>query len=128
MWANILRGRLSDCVLRERCLIPIQHHDFFYQGYQDLDIQPFDLLLVDGPNGTDRFSRFSCIPLIEANIGREFIVVFDDASRPGEQDTILHVANYLSQKNVDFKLNYLSGRTTQAVITTQKYRAASYFF
>lgn len=128
LWANILRGRLSDCDYRESQIIPLQDHEIAYQGYEKLDLQAFDLLLVDGPNGSDRFSRFSCIPLVEGNIGNEFVILFDDASRPGEQDTILHLANYLSQKKVDFKLNYLSGRTTQAVITTHKYRAASFFF
>lgn len=128
LWANILRARLSDCDFRERDLVLTKHSGVSYHGYQDLETQPFDLLLVDGPNGTDAFSRYTCMPLIEANIGREFIVVFDDASRSGEQDTIRHLADYLSKNKVEFKLNYLSGRTTQAVITTPKYRAASFFF
>jgi hypothetical protein len=128
IWANILRERLSSCNYRERPLIPKQDHGVTYEGYENLDIQPFDLLLVDGPNGTDNFSRFTCIPLIEANLGNEFIIIIDDASRAGEQETILYLTNYLSQKKVDFKLNYISGRTSQAVITTPKYRAASYFF
>lgn len=128
VWANILRVRLSDCDYRERDLMPMKHNGVSYPGYQDLEIQPFDLLLVDGPNGTDEFSRFTCIPLIEANVSSEFIIIIDDASRPGEQDTIRHLTAYLSKKKVDFKLNYLSGRTTQALITTPKYRAASYFF
>lgn len=127
-WANILRERLSDCDYRERLLTQLTHFDISYQGYDRLDIEPFDLLLVDGPNGTDNFSRFTCTPLVEANIGNEFIIVFDDASRSGEQDTIKYLAKYLSQKKVDFKLNYISGRTTQAVITTPKFRAASFFF
>lgn len=128
VWAEILRGSLYDCDYREQSLIALQHHEIKYQGYSNLDNQSFDLLLVDGPNGTDRFSRFTCIPLVEANIGNEFIIVFDDASRPGEQDTISHLAHCLSQKKVDFKLNYISGRTTQAVFTTPKYRTASFFF
>jgi hypothetical protein len=109
-------------------MTPMEHHGIAYLGFQNLDIQHFDLLLVDGPIGTEDFSRFACVPLIEANISREFVLIFDDASRPGEQETISHVTNFLSKNKVDFKLNYLSGRTTQALITTQKYRAASYFF
>lgn len=128
LWANILRSRLSDCDLRESAMTPMEHNGITYLGFQTLEIQPFDLLLVDGPIGTDEFSRFACVPLIEANVSREFVIIFDDASRPGEQDTISHVTDLLSKNKVDFKLNYLSGRTTQALITTPKYRAASYFF
>lgn len=128
MWANVLRGRLSSCDYRERFLVPKLDYGISYQGYENIEIAPFDLLLVDGPSGTDKFSRFTCMPLIEANIGREFIIVFDDALRTGEQDTIQHAATLLSKNKVDFKLNYLSGRNTHAIITTPKYRGASFFF
>lgn len=127
-WAKILRSRLSTCDLRECAISPMEHDGVSYLGFENLETQPFDLLLVDGPIGADKFSRFACVPFIEANIEREFVVIIDDASRPGEQETISHLVDYLLQKKVDFNLNYLSGRTTQALITTPKYRAASYFF
>lgn len=128
VWANILRGRLSTCDLRECELAPMELGEISYSGLKNQELQPFDLLLVDGPVGTDSFFRFACVPFIEANIEREFIVIIDDASRPGEQETINYLINSLSKRNVDFKINYLSGRTTQALITTPKFRAASYFF
>lgn len=128
VWANILRSRLSTCDLRECEMAPMEHEGIFYTGFKNQEHQPFDLLLVDGPIGTDNFSRFTCIPFIEANIDREFIVIIDDASRPGEQETINHLTNSLSKKKIDFKINFLSGRTTQALITTPKFRAASYYF
>lgn len=128
VWANTLRGRLSDCDYRECPLTTLKFHEINYQGYQNLETKHFDLLLVDGPNGTDHYSRFSCMPLIEKNINEEFIVIFDDATRQGEQDTILHLADCLSKNKIDYKLNYIAGRTTQAIITTKKYRAASFFY
>jgi hypothetical protein len=128
LWAGILRSRLTACDYRERPLCKLRHGDVSYQGYDTVDMQDFDFLLVDGPNGTDRHSRFGCVPLIENNQNDEFIVVADDAERPGEQETIRCIADCLAKKGIDFKLNYVAGRTTQAVITTPKYRAASYFF
>ena len=89
---------------------------------------PFDLLLVDGPNGTDRLSRFYRVPLVAAQPGNEFMVIIDVADRPGEQETIAVLITILRKRGIDFKLNYLHGRNTQAVITTPTFRAASYFY
>ncbi len=48
----------------------------------------FDLVVVDGPLGRDQRSRWACLELLERHLADEFIVVFDDAERPGEMETV----------------------------------------
>ena len=82
----------------------------------------------DGPNGTDHVSRYDCVPLVASLTSSEFIVIVDDANRPGEQETISTLQAVIARKGIDCKLSYVAGRTVQAVFTTPAYRAASHFF
>lgn len=128
MWADRINGRIKHARVLHSPLAPLTHEGVSFQGLSNVKLQPFDLLLVDGPNGTDHHSRYNCMPLVAANTAREFMIVIDDADRPGEQETIRDLTGLLKGRGIDFKLNYLNGRNTQAVITTPAFRAASYFF
>lgn len=127
-WAQLLEPRLTRCDYRLRALTAKQFDGVDFRGYSDLNVEPFDFLLVDGPNGTDSHSRYDCLSLIDANPESEFIVVIDDASRKGERETVAAIQRLLTGKRFDFKLNHLQRRTTQAVFTTPRFRAASYFY
>ena len=127
-WAARIGGRLRRGQVKHSPLTQRTHDGHTYAGFSDLAPMPFDLLLVDGPNGTDHLSRFDCVPLVAGHPGHEFIIILDDASRPGERETIAELGALLNRRGIDFKLNYLHGRNTQAVITTPQFRAASYFF
>jgi hypothetical protein len=127
-WVKKVAERAPRCEVRHRPLAATRHDDVAYDGYAGLEPVDFDLPLVDEPNGTDHVSRYDCVPLVEANKSKAFIVIVDDAGRPGEQETVAAVAKLLTTRRIDFKLNYLAGRTTQAVFTTPAFRAASYFF
>lgn len=52
------------------------------------DGRRFDLVLVDGPIGTRRWSRLGAVTLIPRLDPEGWTVIFDDAQRPGEHDTI----------------------------------------
>lgn len=127
-WVKKVAERAPRCDVRHAPIVDKTFEGVAYGGYRDLQPVDFDLLLVDGPNGTDHVSRYDCVPLVAANTAREFIVVVDDAGRPGEQETVQALARLLKARGVDFKLNHLAGRTTQAVFTTPAFRAASYFY
>lgn len=59
-------------------------------GYSDISnlAGPFDLIIIDGPMGTDRFSRWAALEILAGFRAPEFIAIFDDAERDGERDTI----------------------------------------
>lgn len=75
-------------------------------SYQDVetvfDGEQFDFILVDGPYGTDRFSRPQIIPLSEHNLAERFCILIDDTQRPGEQETIAEVQSGLRRRNIPF--------------------------
>ena len=127
-WVRSVQARAPRCDVRHAPIADKAFEGVSFAGYSNLDPLDFDLLLVDGPNGTDHKSRYDCVPLVAANKSSEFIVVVDDASRPGELETVAALVEVLKKRGIDFKLNYLAGRTTQAVITTPSFRAASYFY
>jgi predicted O-methyltransferase YrrM len=127
-WAQTVLARVRHTEIHHAPLIQKAFNGLPFEGYSGVGMQGFDLLLVDGPNGTDHNSRFDCVSLVAANPQKEFVVVIDDATRPGEQETIAVLMELLRARGIDFKLNYLNGRNTQAVVTSPAFRAASYFF
>lgn len=88
----------------------------------------FDLYIIDGPFGSDRYSRYDIINIankFESN--DEFMIIFDDYNRLGEQDTVIDLLQILETKKIKiFKETYI-GLKTVMVIATEKYRYASSF-
>ena len=127
LWHAAVAPKLKACDYRLQPLTTKQLGSVTFEGYSVMETASFDLLLVDGPGGVDHYSRFSAIELLERNGADEFILIFDDANRPGEQQTIAFVQELLRGRGLDYKLSALAGRTTQAVFTTPRYRAVSYY-
>jgi hypothetical protein len=127
-WVERVADRAPGCRVWHAPIVAKSFEGVSFFGYAGLEPVDFDLLLVDGPLGTDHVSRYDCVPLVAANRAEEFIIIVDDASRPGEAETVAALSAVLKRRGVAHKLNYIAGRTTQAVITTAGYRAASYFF
>lgn len=102
---------------------PIVAHSFgnvafgVYGGMKSVD---FDCFFADGPNRTDHLPRFDCATLVAASLSKEFIVIFDDAGRPREHETVL----VLKRRSVCHKPSGLAGRITQAVVTSSGFSAA----
>ncbi len=98
------------------------------QWYSDVEARNFDLLLIDGPPGTERYSRFGCVELIRSRISRDFLIIMDDVQRRGEQETVGHIVELLRSAGVAFRINQLQGRTTQTVIAGGRFVAATYYY
>jgi len=103
-----------------------------YQWY-DLEAmpepeEPYDLVLVDGPPGALRWSRFGAVPFLEKHRASEFLALWDDADRVGELQTFgAWIAQLrLSTTPVDHHL--FIGERTLAAAFTPKFAAVRYFF
>jgi predicted O-methyltransferase YrrM len=83
----------------------------------------FDVVLVDGPVGTPRRSRWGALELLQAHLADEFVVIFDDAERPGERDTI---ARFLDLRPAAGHV-FVHATKSQALVFTEKYRAVAAF-
>jgi hypothetical protein len=80
----------------------------------------FDCVIVDGPVGTQTQSRWGTLKLLQQNLAAEFIVIFDDAERPGERDTI---ARFL-ELHPEAEHVFVHASKSQCVVFTSKYRMA----
>lgn len=102
---------------------------FSTSSYNNLTVNisgKFDLYVIDGPFGSKNYSRYDIINLankFESN--DEFIILFDDYNRLGEQETVRDLLQILTNKEIKiFKKTYI-GIKTVLVIATEKYRYAS---
>lgn len=82
-----------------------------YNGYDTLTYegcssvfssQQFEFILVDGPFGSEHFSRPQIIDFAKKNLAPHFCIIIDDYERPGEQETMNEVQNVLKGNNVPF--------------------------
>ena len=86
-----------------------------------------DLLLVDGPQGGSRHSRWAALQWIENGLGDDFIIVFDDAERRGEIDTIEKALSLLRTQGRNFRTRFYYGIKWQFVIAAGNLTPATHF-
>ena len=98
----------------------IRNMEVLFYSYAPPDNDKYDIIIVDGPVGTRRYSRWGALEYIENFLNDEFVICFDDAERRGEQDTVLECISMLKHRNVDHK--YVNGKKDQIYIFTEKYR------
>lgn len=97
-----------------------------YDSDAGLDASP-DLLLVDGPQGSRRRSRWAALQWIERGLGEDFIIVFDDAERRGEIDTIEKTLSLLRTQDRNFRTRFYYSIKWQFVIAAGRFLPATYF-
>jgi hypothetical protein len=83
-----------------------------------------DLLIVDGPMGVRRFSRWSALEIASRSLAKEFLIIFDDAERIGEQDTI---QTLLKQQFPKARFRVIPAKKSQFLVFTEKFSAAAFF-
>jgi predicted O-methyltransferase YrrM len=125
-WAGRIRNRVAHQIVQSS-LQQIKHDGDLVTSYTDLEQlggRNFDLVVVDGPRGNRRKSRWAALEVLERYLASEFVVIFDDAERGGEQDTI---QAFMERHTgcVDFWM--LHGKNSQFVAFTPCYGAVKYF-
>lgn len=96
-----------------------------YNGYQNIDDIPTDgdLYIVDGPFGTEHFSRYDIVYIInKMKPNQQFILIFDDYNRKGEQETGQEVFNLLKEKKIIHYHHVYKGKKDQLIIGTERYK------
>jgi hypothetical protein len=121
-WASRIGARVGH----EVRAVPLRRAEVQQNSTEIYDFSPdnrVDIALVDGPVGTSRRSRWGALKALEESLADEFVVVFDDAERPGERETI---ACFLAAKPVAGHV-FVHAMKSQCLVFTPKYRAvASY--
>jgi hypothetical protein len=87
----------------------------------------YDYILVDGPDdGASNPGRVGIINYLPDLLSEEFIIVFDDAERPGESRTVSLVETILEKSHIPFRSFQKCGIKTQAVICSPRFGFLQY--
>lgn len=127
-WHTRSAGRLDRCDFRLRPLVHQHVESIPCDWYDNVALQDFDLLLVDGPIGVDRYSRIGCWNLIRANRKKDFVVILDDSGRPGETETLAFVASGLRGLGLEPHVRQLDSGTVPAIIGCGNLAHVGFYF
>ncbi|NKI36606.1 hypothetical protein HFP89_15650 [Wenzhouxiangella sp. XN79A] len=111
--AQCRRARVLEAPLVERRIAdrdsPVHDPDVH-------DGQGVDVLLVDGPQKSKRRSRWGALHWLEGMNSDDFLIIFDDAERRGELDTIEQAVKQLDARGIAYTATRLRSVKTQFVI------------
>jgi predicted O-methyltransferase YrrM len=96
-------------------------------AYADLSVlgdQRYDLVVVDGPPGSKRYSRWGALEVLERSLGDDYLVIFDDAGRRGEEQTI---SDFMRRSPKQVGCHTLRSMKSQFLTFTPLFGAAAYF-
>lgn len=75
----------------------------YYEAFNSVvNNKKYDFISIDGPKGSDRFSRRDIVDYIPGILAEDFIILMDDTNRIGEKDTINEIKNKLETNNIEF--------------------------
>lgn len=95
----------------------------FGEKFKDFD---FDLIIIDGPFGSKRYSRNDILLLVkELIIKKEFIIIFDDTNRLGERDTMELLISEITKNGIHLNRANYKGVKTLSVLATDAYKYAT---
>lgn len=133
-WIDYFKSRF---VLADKCeIINLDLNDKLINGYHvtsynkvfNDEFNDYELYLIDGPFGSDRYSRYDIIAYIENfKLFSEFIILFDDTDRRGEMDTIKVIFNLLETKHIKYYTKNYKGNKQSTIICSEKYKFATSF-
>jgi hypothetical protein len=82
----------------------------------------YDLILVDGPFGTRRFSRVGITNYLPKIIDKNnFIIVFDDAARIGELDSIRTIKKIFRKQSIPYLEFHVYGSKKQTCLLSPNF-------
>lgn len=80
--------------------------------------EKFDLILIDGPLGSEHYSRPEILDIVD-NLNESFIILLDDMNRIGEQETWNLLKNKLKEKGISFKEKIYSSDKSLGMLVSQ---------
>lgn len=88
----------------------------------------FNLVLIDGPFGSENYSRYNVMELIQNNfLADDFIIIMDDYNRIGEQETISNVRELLNNRGAKFAESVYTGEKSSILIASESYSLSTSF-
>lgn len=99
-----------------------------YENFDNfLDKKLFDFVIIDGPIGyNQKYPRSNIWDLLNY-LNKEFIIIFDDYERIGEQNTCKRLFNLLESRNIRYNKTIFKGLKDQLLIYTKNYEFVGWF-
>ena len=127
-WINHYKSELPQSEKIKILALGLEY--FEYEGqqndkYKDLEPlvqnQKFDLIIIDGPTGGGKnLPRSNIIDLVKGQyLANDFVIIFDDAERSGEQLTITKTKEVLKERSMEFIEFERKGLKAQHIITSK---------
>ena len=90
---------------------------------------PIDFLIIDGPPATTRtpLARLGAIDVIASRLASDFIIVIDDAERPGERQLGMEIERVLRKRGITFRQNMVRAAKSQIVIASGNFIPVAFF-
>ena len=128
-WLSAFKGRFQLANSSSVAICPLQDkvvNGFSSKHYSDFKSvvdKAYNLYVVDGPFGSPRYSRYDIMHAVSClNKDNDFIIMFDDCNRVGEQDTLGDLLDYFKSKDIEIHYANYKGQKTFAVIASKKYK------
>lgn len=125
-WINFTRKDTHNAYPINVKILPLEMIDYkgfstrTYQGVKTaFENQKFDFILVDGPFGSEHYSRSQIIQLAKSNLAETFCIIIDDCNRIGEQETVAEVENELKSNSIKYAINKYYGLSDYVVICSE---------
>ena len=134
-WINIYRPRLAtgENIRLNQCDIEFFDEDGQNRRYNRAALsqitadKKYNLIVVDGPmGGGQKHPRSNILDLVEKNLAPDFIIIFDDVERPGEQATIARTQDKLKTMGIAFATQQRDALKSQFLIFSRSYEFARY--
>ena len=134
-WINIYRPRLAagENIRLNQCDIEFFDEEGQNRRYNRAALsqitadKKYNLIIVDGPmGGGQKHPRSNILDLVEKNLAPDFIIIFDDVERHGEQATIARTQDKLKTMGIAFATQQRDALKSQFLIFSQSYEFARY--
>lgn len=84
----------------------IKYKGFDTVTYKEMDKalagKVFDFVLVDGPFGSDHYSRPEVLDVVKGHLASSFCIIMDDTDRTPEWETAQEIMSLLKQQGVEY--------------------------
>ena len=93
-----------------------------YSSLENILTEKFELYIIDGPKGSNRYSRFDMVQIAKnLEIKDDFIFIIDDYERSGEQESVNRLISTLKKKNIEIYTTIFYSLKQFIVIGSKKY-------
>lgn len=116
-----IRSKVAICTLYKRNIMNYEINS--YTGLKETVNQKFDVYIVDGPFGSEHFSRYDIVELAKGfSAYDEFIILIDDYQRKGEKEMVRELIKTIESRGIKIYNAIYEGNKCVCVLGTEKYK------